>query len=196
MCSTDDFRPMLQAGMRVDEWAVYTDGQAVIAVPADGRELVDAPDSAADTFRKILTAEPANPFAFDLAQLREWCGPVSGPCTHPRCHDEHGCICPDCGCEHTRACPRCRGTGIVDHVVDRHHVGRLGGVPFNRRLLALLLDGAPGESVCIAPGETPEKIMPIIGEGWRGGLMPFREDDYSDRDEKVLDSLALSATES
>ncbi|MGE3703661.1 MAG: hypothetical protein AB7I13_00205 [Vicinamibacterales bacterium] len=144
------------------------------AVPYGGRFLREATGLGGGGFAGLAEDLP-EPLTFAMATLRAWCGPL----------DER---CPDCTATERRrvrvsagydpddpACDTCDDTGDVSiHRLNR--MGTIGGKPFNRRKLALLLELAPGSTVTLSnrPGEM-ESIL-VRGDGWRGQIMPVKYD--------------------
>lgn len=176
VCSDSPLRPTLHKLLRWPGWIVATDGQILAAIPDDGREAEDHDGST----RLIdwLTAALPSPVELPLDALREWAGPE---------WTEGGeCIC-DCGHEHRRP--------VGPDSKDR--LGTIGDVIlFNRRLLARLLDGAPGETVTISGQDYPMKPILLRGEAWSGFLMPIREGYVPEPDAQVepVESLLAKAS--
>lgn len=179
----------------VDGKRVCTDGHALVATDAQGDEPpVESP--AREKLAELMKVEPTRSHTYPMAALREWAGPVREPCTDctpedrdegkcPGCdgHGKVGCECDDCGHEHWTDCWQCHGrggpscetcdlTGIVGEWKQRR--GRVDGVAINRRVLARLLDGAPGDTVVVGRQERDTAPLIFVGEGWWGMLSPLR----------------------
>lgn len=216
LCSEDCGRPKLEVPMRLGGYIVCTDGHQLARISDDGRDADEACEGL-DIVCAPFGREHPDALTFDLASLREWCGPAEDP-PCPKCGGEPaacerckgegglGCVCRDCGVEHWRTCPECNGRGhprcdeCGSHETDLETLDRLGTLGlarFSRRRLRFLLDGAPGETVRVA--ETGESTaIVVLGEGWDGLLMPIRpvhDGGVDAEDTKPLEPLAIQPTE-
>jgi hypothetical protein len=88
------------------------------------------------------------------------------------CGDEHEVDCRECDGAGWDGCQTCEGRGFRGtEQSDRR--GIFAGKPFNQRVMALAVEGAPGETVRLAWGRKHETAFMLEGDGWRGVVMPL-----------------------
>lgn len=195
-----DGRPGLTEPMTVTlsdgPWTVATNGYRLAAVPGDLGFPVAAGDSPA-RIRQVME-EPliSAPRRFSLSAMRAFVGPSvetghCGTCKGTRvieCPDCDGeglveCSCLECDHVHDRECDECDGAGTVacmSCVRPAPKLVRIGGALFNGHNASPLFAGAPGETATWQQ-DKPESPAYIAGEGWRGILMPTREDSRGEQ---------------
>lgn len=206
-------RPNLAVPFRWGAWIFASDGHVAGAIPDDGREAGPPPFPATTTLLDRLTEELVAPARVEVGRLREWAGPapeVCPACTtlsreascrrchgsgHEECfHCGHDMDCEECEGEGVVGCPKCDGTGeVTARTLDR--IGTIAGKPFNRRLLARLLSGCPGEHVELAScGAAMDPVL-VRGDGWAGLIMPIRHDYATNGFEQIPENVEVRAIE-
>ena len=212
ICSDDDYRPEINHPIRIDGELVFTNGYAMVIIADDGRDAEDYDGVAPGNLRSFSNKRRDGGYVFSVDELRNWCGPHTTTC--PKCEgdspppceacDDEGwidCECDSCGDAHEAECPDCHGEGGAcgtcdgDGHIGYWHLGSYGmldGVYFSPRLLAYILDGAPGDEVRISPADMPSDPFCIDADGWRGLLMPLRGPE-SDPEIEVIDLAPLGS---
>lgn len=188
LCSDEDARGAITQPLRFGSWRACTDGRIAVGVRGDEKQATEAPQVVERTLRGYFEAKRNDWSApLDIGELLDWCGPaedhMDGPCA--ACDETRRVPC-TCNCGHQHEAP-CYGCRLDRYEGDR--IGDIGRVRFSRRLLAAILDGAPGETVQLSPGDGGRDPVLLHGSGWRGVLMPMRNGEDTDaiEDRKVLD---------
>jgi hypothetical protein len=139
----------------VDGWLVGTDGSSLLAVYGAPAEMQVRH---IDITTALVTDEPVGEVV-SLADLLAWAGEPE-PLT--KVEDRGLCTC-ECGDEHR----------LVQTITLQFRGGWLFGRFMDRRRLANLLDGLPGDVVRIH-NQDGESAFRFFGDGWRALLMPAR----------------------
>ena len=143
----------------------------------------------ADKFNLVLNARPDHDEVGEttVEALREWTGEFElAHCERCYATGFHGCPeCHDTGdpCEHCDngdeefPCGDCGASGYYGF--DRSDLGELGGVIFNLKLIAPIVNNVPPGSVMahMPPIVDQYKSPPLllVGNGWKAAIMPTRD---------------------